>query len=37
LPARLPPLLPLVLGLVLGYMIEANYRCSLLLLGQQQR
>src|SRR3546814_18494146 len=27
------PFLPLVLGLVLGYLIEANYRRSLLLTG----
>ncbi len=31
------PFLPLVLGLVLGYLIEANYRRSLLLTGGEHR
>ena len=31
------PFLPLVLGLVLGYLIESNYRRSLLLTGGEHR
>ena len=31
------PFLPLVLGFVLGYLIESNYRRSLLLTGGERR